>query len=146
MRAEITSKHGVRYSAFLRLPYLDPIRSLCIDPMHAFFLRIISRHCQDMWGMDIGIEDGDGSTSDPLPSEIRSSPEYQRAFLVLRTGTLEALRKCKAATLRHLARGEGLSARGNKYEYLITILTRLVRLLICIRLLIILTSRYTAPR
>ena len=139
MRTEITSKHGVRYSVFLRLPYLDPIWSLCIDPMHAFFLRIISRHCQDMWGMDIEIEDGDGSTSDPLPSEIRSLPEYQRAFLVLRTGTLEDLRKYKAATLRHLARGKGLSAKGNKYEYLITILTRLVRLLNFVQLIIILT-------
>ncbi|KAN0128846.1 hypothetical protein V8E53_013344 [Lactarius tabidus] len=116
MCAEITSKHGVCYSVFLRLPYLNPIWSLCIDPMHAFFLQIISHHCQDMWGMDIGIEDGNGSTSDPLPSEIRSSPEYQRAFLVLHTGTLEALRKYKASTLCHLARGEGLSAKGNKYD------------------------------
>jgi hypothetical protein len=83
-----------------------------------------------MWGMDIGIEDGNGSTSDPLPSEIRSLPKYQRAFLILHTGTLEALRKCKAETLCHLARGEGLSAKGNKYKYLIMILTRLVWLLI----------------
>ena len=140
LRAEITSKHGVRYSEFLRLPYLDPIRSLCVNPMHAFFLRIISRHCQDMWGMDIEIEDGDGTTSDPLPSEIRSSPEYQTAFIALRTGTLETLRKCKAATLRHLARGEGLTAKGKKYEHLMTILTKLVPLLICLWPLIILTS------
>jgi hypothetical protein len=91
MCTKITSKHRVHYLVFLRLPYLDPIQSLCINPMHPFFLWIISHHCQDMWGMDIGIEDGDGSTSDPLPSEIRSSPKYQRAFLVLRTGTLEAL-------------------------------------------------------
>ena len=126
-RAEITSKHGVRYSEFLRLPYLDPIRSLCVDPMHAFFLRILSRHCQDMWGMDIDIEDGDGGTSDPLASEIRSSPEYQKAFLDLRTGTLEELRQNKAGMLRHLARGEGLVAKGRKYEHLMTILTQLVR-------------------
>ena len=42
--AEITSNHGVQYSEFLRLPYIDPIRSLCVDPMHAFFLWIFSRH------------------------------------------------------------------------------------------------------
>jgi hypothetical protein len=87
----ITSKHGVRYSEFLRLPYLDPIQSLCVDPMHTFFLRIFSHHCQDMWGMDIDIEDSNGRTSDPLALEIRSLQGYQKAFLDLRMGTLEKL-------------------------------------------------------
>ena len=139
-RAEITSNHGVWYSEFLRLPYIDPIQSLCVDPMHAFFLWIFSRHFQDMWGMDIAIEDSDGTTSDPLSSEIRSSPDYQRAFLTLRTGMLEALRSFKAGTLRHLARGEGLVAKGKKYAHLLEILTKLVPLLICIRKFITLTS------
>ncbi|KAF8493097.1 hypothetical protein F5888DRAFT_1618448 [Russula emetica] len=73
--AEITSKYGVRYSEFLWLPYLDPIRVLTVDTMHAFFLRILSRHCQAIWGMDSKIEDGDGLASDPVPLEIRSDME-----------------------------------------------------------------------
>ena len=123
---EITSKHGVHYSEFLRLPYLDPIWSPCVNPMHTFFLGILSCHCQDMWSMDIDIEDGDGGTSNPLASEIRSSPEYQKAFLNLHTGTLEELRQNKAGMLHHLARGKGLVVKGRKYGHLMTILTQLV--------------------
>ncbi len=136
---DITKTHGVRYSEFLRLPYLDPIRSLCVDPMHAFFLRIISRHCQDMWGMDVDIEDGDGTSCDPLSWEIRSSPDYQRAFLCLRTGTSVTLGKIKGGTLKHLARGEGLSVKGKNIDQLLRILTKYVPLSIFVRPLIPLT-------
>ena len=76
--------------------------------------------------MDIDIEDGDGGTSDPLASEIRSSPEYQKAFLDLHTGTLEELGQNKAGMLCHLARGKGLGAKGRKYGHLMMILTQLV--------------------
>ena len=129
-RAEITKKHGVRYSEFLRLPYLDPIRSLCIDPMHAFYLRILSRHCQDIWGMNIEIEDGDGLTTDPVSSEIRSSPNFQKAFIALRTGTLETLRSFKAATLYYLATDQGIRVKGRKREQLMSVLTKYVSLII----------------
>jgi len=127
-RAEITNKHGVQYSEFLQLPYLDPIQSLCVDPMHTFFLRILSRHCQDIWGMDVEIKDGDGLTTDPISSEIRSSPAFQKAFLALRTGTLETLRSFKAATLYHLATDQGIHVKGRKHKHLITILTKYVGL------------------
>jgi hypothetical protein len=129
-RAEITSKHGVRYSEFLRLPYLDPIQSLCVDTMHGFFLRILSRHCQDIWGMDVEIEDGDGITTDPVSSEIRSSPDFQNAFLALRTGTLETLRGFKAATLYYLATDQGIRVKGRKHEHLMTVLTKCVSLIL----------------
>ena len=125
-RAEITNKHGLRYSEFLRLPYLNPIQSLCVDPMHAFFLGILSRHCRDIWGMDIEIEDGNGLTTDPVSSEIRSSPNFQKAFLTLRMGKLETLRSFKAATLYHLATDQGIRVRGRKHEHLMAILTRCV--------------------
>ena len=128
-RAEIANKHGVRYSEFLRLPYLDPIWSLCVDPMHAFFLRILSCHCQDIWGMDVEIEDGDGRTTDPVSTEIRSSPNFQQAFLTLRTGKLEALRGFKAKTLYHLAMDQGIRVKGRKYEHLMTVLTKFVSLI-----------------
>ena len=110
-RVEITQKHGVRYSEFLRLPYLDPIRSLCVDPMHAFFLGVLSRHCRDIWGMDVEIGDGDGLTTDPVSSDIRSSPDVQKAFLALRTGTLDTLQGFKAATLYNLATNQGIRVK-----------------------------------
>jgi hypothetical protein len=125
-RAKITSEHGIRYSEFLRLPYLDPIRHLCVDPMHAFFLRILSRHCQDIWQMDVKIEDGDGLSSDPISSEIRSSPEFQNAFRILRSGSLECLRRCKAGILRYLAVDQGIPVKGRKYEQLMAVLIKYV--------------------
>ena len=124
-RAKITNNYGVRYySEFLRLPYLDPIQSLCVDPMHAFFLRIISRHCQDIWGMDARIEDGDGLASDPVPFEIRSSPNFEEAFLALRAGTLETLGCHKASILRYLAADQSIPAKGKTHDQLMAGFTK----------------------
>ncbi|KAH8981441.1 hypothetical protein EDB86DRAFT_3131237, partial [Lactarius hatsudake] len=123
-RSDITKKHGVHYSEFLRLPYFDPISSVCVDPMHAFFLRILSRHCRDIWGMEISIEDGGGATSDPLSAEVRSSPEFQRAFLTFCMGTLEKLRTEKTKTLSNLAIHHSIPVKGEKHERLMELLTR----------------------
>jgi hypothetical protein len=133
-RAEITSKHGVRYSEFLRLPYLDPIRVLSVDTMHAFFLRILPRHCQEIWGMDSKIEDGDGLACDPVPSEIRSSPYFEQAFLALRTESLEALKSHKTGTLRYLAADQSISAKGKSHEQLMAAFTKHVSssILLCL--------------
>ena len=125
-RTEITTKYGVRYSEFLRLPYLDPIRALCVDTMHAFFLRILPRHCQEIWGMDSKIEDGDGLTSDPVPFEIRSSPFFEQAFLDLRTKSLEVLTSHKTGILRYLAADQSISAKGKTHELLMAAFTRYV--------------------
>jgi hypothetical protein len=97
--------------------------------MHAFFLRILSRHCQDIWGMDVEIEDGAGLTTDPVSSEIRSSPDFQKAFLALRTGTLETLRSFKATTLFHLATDQGIRVKGRKREHLVAVLTKYASLI-----------------
>jgi hypothetical protein len=146
-RTKITNEHGIRYSEFIRLPYFDPIRHLCVDPMHAFFLRILSRHCQDIWGMDIKIEDGDGLSSDPILSEIRSSPEFQNTFRTLRTGSLENLRRCKAGILRYLAVDQGIPVKGRKHERLMAVLTKYVMMLVsCILLPSILILLSTALR
>jgi hypothetical protein len=125
-RAEITSKYGIRYSEFLRLPYLNPIQVLSVDTMHAFFLRIFPRHCQEIWGMDCKIEDGDGLASDPIPSEIRSSTYFGQAFLALRTGSLETLRSHKTGILRHLAADQSILTKGKTHEQLMTAFTRYV--------------------
>jgi hypothetical protein len=122
---KITNDYGVRYhSEFLRLPYFNPIRSLCVDPMHAFFLRIFSRHCQDIWGMDARIEDGDGLASDPVSFEIRSSPHFGEAFLALRSGTLETLGRHKTTTLRHLAADQSIPAKGKSHLQLMAGFTK----------------------
>ena len=37
-RDDFCSRHGVRYSELLRLPYFNPIRMSVIDPMHSILL------------------------------------------------------------------------------------------------------------
>jgi len=128
---EITSKYGIRYSEFLRLPYFDPIRNLCVDPMHAFFLRILSHHCQDIWGMNVKFDDGDGRTVDPVPSEIRSSPEFQNAFLALRSGALGTLRKFPFKTLRYLAADQSILVKAKSLEEIMAVFTKYVILVFC---------------
>jgi hypothetical protein len=119
-RATITNNnYGVRYySEFLRLPYFNPVRSVCVDPMHALFLRIFSCHCQDIWGMDAKIADGDGLASDPIPFGTRISSEFQAAFLALRCGSLDTLRRNKAEILRHLAADQRIPTKGKTHVQL----------------------------
>jgi hypothetical protein len=81
--------------------------------------------------MDVKFEDGDGLTSDPISSEIRSSPQFQNAFLTLRTGTLEQLRAVKAATLYHLAVDQSIRVKGKKHTHLVNVLTKYVILILC---------------
>lgn len=130
-RVEITRKYGIRYSEFLRLPYFDPIRNLCVDPMHAFFLRMLSHHCQDIWGMDVKFDDGDGLTVDPVPSEIRSSLEFQNAFLALRSEALGMLQKFPFKTLRYLAADQSILVKAKSLAEIMTVLTKYVSLVFC---------------
>jgi hypothetical protein len=99
--------------------------------MHAFFLRILSCHCQDFWGMDIKFEDGNGLTSDPVSPEIRSSPQFQNTFLTLHTRTLEKLQAIKATTLYHLAVDCNIWVKGKKHVNLMNVLTKYVILIRC---------------
>jgi hypothetical protein len=39
--------------------------------MHAFILGILSHHCREIWGMGVDIDDGDGTTNDPVSAEVR---------------------------------------------------------------------------
>jgi hypothetical protein len=94
--------------------------------MHAFFLRILSCHCQDIWGMDVRLEDGDGLTTDPVPMAIRSSHDFQKAFLALRSETLKTLGSFKAMMLHHLALDQGIQVKGKQYKYLMAVLTKYV--------------------
>ncbi|KAJ3886592.1 hypothetical protein GG344DRAFT_31159, partial [Lentinula edodes] len=50
-RHALYQENGVRWSELLRLEYLDLVQNTVIDPMHGFYLRILQRHCRDIWGM-----------------------------------------------------------------------------------------------
>lgn len=56
---QIFEKNGVHWSELLHLPYWDPIRFTIIDLMHNLYLGLLKDHCQEIWGMDLNVPDGD---------------------------------------------------------------------------------------
>lgn len=112
-RDDLFTCHGVRYSELLRLPYWSPIRHTVVDSMHLFFLILFKRHCRDIWGMDSNINDGDGTTADPVSSKLLSSVEVQNAFVSLRREPLGKLSDFKTQTLNVLANARGCYVKGN---------------------------------
>lgn len=47
-RNQKESEYGCRYSVLLKLPYFDPIRMVCLDPMHNLFLGT-AKHMMKLW-------------------------------------------------------------------------------------------------
>lgn len=90
-REEISNAEGLRYSELLRLPYWDPIKFTVIDSMHCFYLRLLNRHCREIWGMNAKVADGPGITFDNL--EVLSNEEKAEARHILRTGSDSKLEK-----------------------------------------------------
>ena len=111
-REKIFKSHGVRYSELLRLPYWSPIRHTLVDSMHSFFLILFKRHCSEIWGMDANIQDGDGTTTDPLQSSLLLSADLQRAYTALRCEPMSKLASFSAQTLKLLAKFLGKSVKG----------------------------------
>ena len=122
-RDKLLANHGVRYSELLRLPYWSPIGHTVVDSMHLFFLILFKRHCGDIWGMDSEIDDGDGTTADPVSPALLSSVDVQKAFIALRQEPLSSLGNFKAQTLKVLVNSRGINVKGNKKSTLLAILS-----------------------
>ena len=125
-RDSLFAHHGVHHSELLRLPYWSPIKHTAIDSMHLFFLILFKRHCTDIWGMDSDIDDGDGTTADPVSPALLSSVDVQRAFIALRGEPLEILGTFNAQTLKVLANSRGINMKGVKQSVLLERLTEYV--------------------
>ncbi|XP_006460515.1 hypothetical protein AGABI2DRAFT_57528, partial [Agaricus bisporus var. bisporus H97] len=67
---DIFDGYGLRWSQLLRLPYWDPCLYVVIDSMHCFYLGLFHRHAVKIWGMDAGMEDGDGATYRKLIEQL----------------------------------------------------------------------------
>jgi hypothetical protein len=67
-----------------------------------------------------------------VPPEIRSSHDFQKAFLALRSETLKTLGSFKATTLHHLALDQGIRVKGKRHGYLMAVLAQYVIPLFCI--------------
>ncbi|TFY54356.1 hypothetical protein EVJ58_g8918 [Rhodofomes roseus] len=71
--------------------------------MHNQYLGLLKTHCRDIWGMDIDLQDGDGTYTrkhkmPPVPSETQM--EY--GLHCLYNGTIDELEACSQAVLWHL--------------------------------------------
>ena len=126
-RDEMLALYGVRYSELLRLPYWSPIRHTMVDSMHSFFLILFKRHCSEIWGMDSKIQDGDGTTADPVEPALLLSVELQRAYVTLRREPLGKLANFSATTLKLLVKVTGKSIKGNTKSVFLDILSNYVR-------------------
>ena len=125
-RDTLFTRHGVRHSELLRLPYWSPVKHTMIDSMHLFFLILFKRHCTDIWGMDSEIDDGDGTVADPVLPALLSSVDVQKAFIALRREPFERLDTFKAQTLKVLVNSRGISVKGTKRSVLLAILREYV--------------------
>ncbi|KAF6750134.1 hypothetical protein DFP72DRAFT_758290, partial [Ephemerocybe angulata] len=114
-RKILEKQYGVRYSALLRLPYFDPIKYTVVDSMHNLYLGLYQRHCRDVWGMDIKLEDGDGSSRGrgKIPV-IPSTEEMDKGRLALAQRNEKRLRDCSRAVLYYLCEEYDVRRAGKK--------------------------------
>ncbi|KAJ3563554.1 hypothetical protein NP233_g8865 [Leucocoprinus birnbaumii] len=101
IRDDIFAKHGLRWSELLRLPYWDPTSYVVIDSMHCFYLGLFHRHAIHIWGMDAGMDDGDGVTFNKL-SQRPTNDELKSALLLFYGNNFKSLQKLPWHTLAHL--------------------------------------------
>ncbi|KZT02118.1 uncharacterized protein LAESUDRAFT_601594, partial [Laetiporus sulphureus 93-53] len=102
-RAQLFKAHGVRWSELLRLPYWDSITFTVVDTMHNQYLGLLKTHCKDIWGMDIDVEDGDGTyVHDHKVPAYPSDAEMSEGLRLLHNGSIAKLAKCTKAMLAQI--------------------------------------------
>lgn len=115
------SYHPARYSVLLRLPYWDPVKFTIIDSMHNLFLGLFQRHCRHVWGMNVSMTDGDGSSRaiGVIPT-VPPPEEMNAGRLALETGDFAEFsrRKVKRDVLYYLCAENGLRRAGKKADLL----------------------------
>ncbi|KAJ2911877.1 hypothetical protein MD484_g8541, partial [Candolleomyces efflorescens] len=108
-REKLVDDHGIRYTPLLRLPYFDPPKYAVVDTMHNLLTGLLQRHCRNIWGMNLEIEDGDGEfppgTTPPAPPSDHAMRETRRA---LEFGDITQLTKARKESLWYLCLDLGL--------------------------------------
>lgn len=118
-QADILSAHGIRYTPFLRLPYFNPITFTIVDTMHNFFLGLLHRHCREIWGMDLRLEESDGERdASKSPPPVPSVPRMQAARRAVEFNDHAALAKMGVPVLWYLCLELDLRRGGNKRDLL----------------------------
>lgn len=81
--------------------------------MHCFYLGLFHRHAINIWGMDAGIEDGEGATYRKL-SEAPTGLELHNALKAFSDGSFKRFGACQWHVLAHLCEMFGLHFGGTK--------------------------------
>ena len=81
--------------------------------------------------MNIKFDNGDSLTVDPVPSEIRSSLEFQNAFLALHSEALGTLQKFPFKTLCYLAADQSILVKAKSLKEIMAVLAKYVSLVSC---------------
>ncbi|KAJ6544888.1 hypothetical protein DFH09DRAFT_1088420, partial [Mycena vulgaris] len=58
---KLATEYGVRWTPLLKLPYWNVVRYVLVEAMHVLDLRLIDRHCRDLFRFDLQEDGGDGS-------------------------------------------------------------------------------------
>ena len=116
-------KHGIRWSAFLELPYWNPIIFTAIEPMHVFDAGLIQNHCRQVWGIDTATRGGDGIAHSSKIIARPPASEMEKWLEVIRTAKdSDDLRKqlngrgCSRETLWHICNDNNIRRAGGKQQ------------------------------
>ncbi len=121
-RDRLYALHGVRWSELLRLKYWKPVEFTVFDSMHCLFLGLLRRHCRNIWGMDIKLEDGDGFNRDEQSrSQEPAAIDLEAARRVLRFGTNKAVSKLSAKVMICICDELGLPERKRETKKYLTV-------------------------
>jgi hypothetical protein len=85
-RLKLYRQNGVRWSELLRLPYWDPTNFVVLDCMHSLLLGNLQRHCREVWGMDVQLEDDDSHIKPDGKSFSVTEDEVYNGYNVLEHG------------------------------------------------------------
>lgn len=114
---------GLRWSALLNLPYWNPILFSVIDSMHAAYLGLFQSHCRKVWGINVGLDGGDGSSikpkkSIPRPPDRKLSQWLSFITKASNSGELhkDLLKDCNKDTLWHICVDNNLRCAGGRKQ------------------------------
>ena len=86
-RTRIFKRWGVRWTAFMDLPYWDNLLSVVVDGMHNLFLGLVAHHVRTIIGLD-ALDAGGAHDDDNSPPVSVKAPALHKAYREVLQGTV----------------------------------------------------------